>query len=137
MSDGNDLELHLIFEDGKWGFADEVGNIVIPCTWRDAGDFSEGLALVANDNLDYGYIDKTGKIVFPCQWDEVGSFCEGLAPVRSSKGYGYMDKNGEMVIPYNLDWIDACEFENGVAKIFKDAYKEYFIDKSGNIIDKK
>ena len=41
MSESNDLELHLIFEEGKWGYADEAGNVVIPCMWRDAGAFSE------------------------------------------------------------------------------------------------
>ena len=30
--------------NGKWGFIDKTGQVVIPCEWKGAGTFSEGLA---------------------------------------------------------------------------------------------
>ena len=53
MDNNEDLKLHSILDEnkGKFGFADEAGNVVIPCKWRDVGEFSEGLALVADDEM--------------------------------------------------------------------------------------
>jgi bifunctional DNA-binding transcriptional regulator/antitoxin component of YhaV-PrlF toxin-antitoxin module len=83
MNNNEDLKLHSILDEniGKFGFADEAGNVVIPCKWRDVGEFSEGLALVADDEMNYGYIDKTGKVVIPCKWADAWEFDNGLARV--------------------------------------------------------
>ena len=48
---------------GKWGFVDEAGCEVIPCQYKEAGDFHEGLAPVTMDDGAKGYVDKTGCVV--------------------------------------------------------------------------
>ena len=68
-----------------YGFIDKSGKVVIPCRWRVAWEFSEGLAHV-DENYRYGFIDKSGKVVISCQWESAGFFNEGLAPVKDSKG---------------------------------------------------
>lgn len=84
--------------NGKYGFKDESGRVVIPCQWVDAGGFSEGLAEVQDSNGKWGYIDKGGREVIPCQWADAGVFNEGLAEVQDSSGkYGYIDKSGKVV----------------------------------------
>ena len=59
-------ELRVVEENGKFGFADENGKIVIPCKFADAGNFIGNLALVAlhdiNDPLHF-YIDKDANVV--------------------------------------------------------------------------
>ena len=134
MNDLEDLELHIIEENGKYGYADEAGNNVIPCIWTDASSFSEGLAYVADDQDNYGYIDKTGNVVIPFIYLDAGFFEDGLAPVRSNKGYGYIDKNNNVVIPFNSNWYDAEEFEDGIAKVYDCNYNVSYIDKFGNVI---
>ena len=58
--------LNVVEENGKFGFADENGKIVIPCKFADAGNFIGNLALVAlhdiNDPLHF-YIDKDANVV--------------------------------------------------------------------------
>ena len=58
--------LNVVEENGKFGFADENGKIVIPCKFADAGNFIGNLALVAlydiNDSLHF-YIDKDANVV--------------------------------------------------------------------------
>ena len=47
--------------NGKYGYIDEDGKVVIPCKWKEAWSFDEGLAQVQDDNEKWGLIDKTGK----------------------------------------------------------------------------
>ena len=45
--------------DGKWGYSDDRGNIVIPTQFDEACPFSEGLARVTRDQKS-GYINPAG-----------------------------------------------------------------------------
>ena len=49
-------------EDGKWGFIDKTGAMVILPQFGYVSTFHEGLAAVAVGGK-WGYIDKTGKFV--------------------------------------------------------------------------
>ena len=49
-------------KDGKYGFVDKQGKLVIPLDYGNAGSFSEGLALVEK-NRKLGFIDKKGNVV--------------------------------------------------------------------------
>ena len=84
--------------NGKWGFIDKTGKVVIPCQWNVALSFSEGLAGVKDANGRYGFIDKTGKVVIPCQWKWADSFHEGLVLVQDDNGKWHkIDKTGKVV----------------------------------------
>ena len=50
-------------ENGKWGFIDKTGKLVIPCKWKWAYDFKNGRAKVKDERDREIYIDKTGKVV--------------------------------------------------------------------------
>ena len=80
-----------IRQNGKRGYIDKTGKIVINPEFDDGGSFSEGLAWVniggkLNEHGGvkggkYGYIDKTGNIVINPQFDVAGDFSDGLAIV--------------------------------------------------------
>ena len=119
--------------NGKYGFFDRNGSVVIPCQWEDASNFSEGLALVRKDKCKYGYIDKSGNVVIPCQWNNANSFRDGLACVKDNNGkYGYINKSGDVVIP--CQWKDADSFSEGLALVRNDNGYYGFIDKNGNVV---
>jgi hypothetical protein len=74
----------------RWGYVNQEGRVVIPTTFRAAGDFSEGLASVdiggegntgCERSTHYGYIDKTGVIVIQPRFANAGAFKNGRARV--------------------------------------------------------
>ena len=67
-------------QDGKWGFIDVKGKLIIPPNFEHADLFSEGLA-AAKINGKYGYVDASGKFVIEPQFNAAFPFHEGLARV--------------------------------------------------------
>jgi hypothetical protein len=78
----------------KCGFIDRNGNIIIDLIYKDAGNFSEGLAPVKTADNKWGYIDTTGKMLIEPRFKYVRDFSEGLAPVSIDWGYCFIDKTG-------------------------------------------
>ena len=52
--------------DGKWGFFDGAGDMVLPSIYEDAGHFEGALARVKFDASTEGYINRSGEVVY--QW---------------------------------------------------------------------
>jgi hypothetical protein len=49
--------------NGKWGYIDKTGKLVIPCQWNDSGNFKNGIGRVKDSDGFWHKIDKTGKII--------------------------------------------------------------------------
>ncbi|MEC4048296.1 WG repeat-containing protein [Flavobacterium sp. SUN046] len=99
--------LTTISKNGKYGYANLQGSIVIPMQF-DSGDyFSDGLALVKLNNKQF-FINTVGATVFvvPSKYHFVDSFSEGRARVSTNDHFGYIDKTGKLVIPmeYQMAW---------------------------------
>ena len=62
-----------VIQNGKWGYIDRTGKIVIPPLFDGTGGFSEGLANVKIGDK-WGFIDKTGRYVIKPQFDGAGIF---------------------------------------------------------------
>ena len=116
-------------KDGKWGFIDKNGKVVIEPQFDDAGDFSEGFAQVKKDGK-YGFIDKSGKVVIEPQFDNVEYFIEGFAQVEKDGKYGFIDKNGKVIEP---QFDEVGSFSEGFVCVEKDG-KWGFIDKNGKVV---
>ena len=101
---------------------------VVPCKYDWVQDFSEGLAMVRDENYKWGYIDKTGKEVVPCKYESAENFSEGLATVVLDDKYGYIDKTGKEVVPCKYDYVYS--FSEGLAAVVLDD-KYGYIDKTG------
>ena len=83
-----------IFKDsnGKYGFKNKSGEIVIPAKYQQANNFREGLARFRLDNK-WSFVDKTGKEVIPINYQSVSDFYDGLAMVILDNKWGFIDKN--------------------------------------------
>ena len=82
---------------GKWGFENKQGNVVIPCRWKYAYEFSDGLAYVEDFDNNHFYINTKGIVVVKCVFPWSDSFVEGLARVRNENmEYGFIDKTGAL-----------------------------------------
>jgi len=137
--------LFVVQKDGKSGFIDRTGKVVIPIQFDSANNFHEGLALVTMSGKK-AFIDTTGKTVFNAAYDIVNDFSEGLAAVNigqtripnigliSNPGeWGYIDTTGKLVMP--LRFTHAEDFSEGLAAI-TDGDRDHgaFIDHSGKTI---
>jgi hypothetical protein len=135
------VNLLVIYRNGKAGYADTNGKIVIPPRFDVAQrTFVEGLAIVGVDKK-YGFIDMKGKEIGSISFDEVEPFSEGLAAVKLNSIWGFIDKNGKMVIPPT--YTSADKFSEGLARVGlrkkesrsidnKDGFEEFgYIDKAG------
>jgi hypothetical protein len=138
MGDGNigttginqQLKLNVVEQNGKFGFKDASGKLVVPFVYDEAYDFYPDLCLVQR-NLKYGYIDKTGKEVIPLIYDNAYSnFEEGLTVVKINK-YGYIDQTGTQLTQFIYD--EASLFSEGLARVAING-KHGFIDKTGNLV---
>lgn len=140
----------MAFGDEGMGYIDTSGNLVIPCKYKRASEFSEGLASVSTTEKNKAYIDKKGNEVIKLKEDWVcGDFSEGLAtvlietdamisrvydPSDLEAQWGFIDKTGKLVIPTKFSYANA--FSDGVACVRDKEGKWFLIDKTGMQIGK-
>lgn len=123
------------YDDTKFGFIDETGQVVIAPQFEWARDFSEGLAAVRKNGNKWGFIDKTGKMVINNQFSAAGDFSEGLAVVVVNGKMGYIDKNGNSVV--EPEFVAAGEFSEGMAHVGERKGRNLifgYIDKKGQMV---
>jgi hypothetical protein len=121
-----------VMENGKTGFRDLDGNIVIKPIYDNAEMFSEGLSTVQIGNK-YGLIDETGKYVLALRdMEYLGSVHNGLASFRANDKYGFIDTAGQEKIKPQYDWVD--DFSEGLCVVRNDKGKHGFIDTAGKLV---
>ena len=106
-------DLAVVMRNGKYGYIDRKGKLVIPLRYDYAYSFSEGLARVYLHE-QCGFIDKSGFQVIPFKYDNAWDYTEGLAAVVLNDKYGYIDMQGNEVIPLQYDY--AYYFHNDTAR---------------------
>lgn len=102
--------LALVGRDGKYGYVDLDGNLVIPFYFEDAYQFSEGLASVQY-NGRWGYIDTHGDIFLPFIFDLASPYQWGRAEVFYNGDLRKVDRRGRCVKNCNgiIAWRDWTE----------------------------
>src|SRR6185369_10974528 len=135
-------QLRPIQQDGKWGYIDSSGKIVIKPQFLWAEEFSEGLASFQNEHGKHGYIDESGTVVIEPKYDSVTDFSEGLAAVSFDLGWGYIDKIGNWVLQPHF--AGARPFSDGLALVGVPLNgkltfppgpdRHVFIDKTGTVV---
>lgn len=139
--------------NGKYGFMNGKGKVVIQPQFEGVNDFSEGLAnIYVRGRFGTGYIDETGKVAITPAFDIGSDFSEGLAWVGfdpEKKPYklgpltlyttqcghcfnyniGFINKSGEMIT--EAVFARAEDFSEGLALVQTKAGKYGFIDKTG------
>lgn len=132
-----------IYENGRWGYADQSGKVVIAAQFDAARPFARGMARVglvdeelpeidASPNIKWGYIDERGRVLVELRYAVLRDFSEGLAvaavlgsgraerlPVvrgdRRNLRWGYVDTSGREVIP--MQFLSAEDFSEGLAAV--------------------
>jgi serine/threonine-protein kinase len=126
------IELKPFICGNDWGYKNEIGKVIIPPQFQDAGNFSDGLARVRL-GYHWGYINETGTKVIPPLFGWVGDFSEGLARVVVGSGkLVYINKEGECVSQYPFD--GGLDFSEGLAAVMIDK-KWGYVGKNGQGVD--
>lgn len=141
-------ELFRIFVDGKYGFINQIGEVVIEPKFESVGKFSEGLAPVYFYNLQAaekhstGFINEKGEFVIKPFSGSASEFADGVSiigfdvraiPDSFPKGrFGVIDKSGKIIIEPNFKRVFS--FKNGIAFAITNDGEQCFIDKTGKII---
>jgi len=137
--------LAAVERNGKFGFINTSGDVIIPFEFSIVSSFAEGLCYVVKDGID-GFIDKTGEMVITdCSVYSglvsfgdlpMPRFSEGLASVKSEQDdtWGFIDKTGNMVMTFNnYEYDYVGNFSEGLAIAWLNQ-KMGFIDKTGELI---
>lgn len=139
---GNDYEYMKVKRNGKWGFVNQKGNIIIDFiyteyrdryydqilnlntdslyaipkeTYRNVGFFHEGFAPILKESL-YGFINTKNEIVIEPRFVGVQYFSEGLAGATiDGILWGFINTKGEFVIKPQFYYVHA--FENGICGV--------------------
>ena len=113
-NEGDETDLLVVTgPDGKYGYIDTKGNVVIEPVYLGAKPFSDGLAAVKR-GFFWGYIDKTGKTVLDFQYDYAAQAVDGRMvvgksqrvngrpPVRVTTGeFALIDRSGNILLPFD------------------------------------
>lgn len=83
----------------KWGFINLFGIEVIATQFHYADEFSNGRAIVRNENDLHGAIDEQGNLVIDYQFPVLTNFEKGYAKFGDLKTWGLIDKAGSIVVP--------------------------------------
>lgn len=122
-----DLEVEEIydFHDGlarirvndKIGFIDKLGNVVVEPKYDSGLNFSDGLALVCNkdlENSDFynprkncGYIDTTGKEVIELKYEDGVDFVDGVSIVKKGIKAAFIDKTGKELTGFDYTFVSS------------------------------
>lgn len=136
--------------DEKYTFIDTTGNYVLitdcdtnnpdiyysqdinKClkTFKYAGDFSEGWAIVLSNNK-YNFIDVKGNYLCRDGYDDVKPFKDGIAPAKFNSKWGMVNSEGKWVI--EPKYVDLWHFNDGFARFYDGKYFG-FVDKSGKTV---
>ena len=117
-------------KNGKWGYIDLDGKLIIPAIYDKVESFKNGQVIVQLNNK-YGLIDLNGKSLIPCMYDEVKAFSEGLANVKINEKWGYIDINNNIII--KAQFKAAAPFHEGLAAVQLVSNKLGYINKNGKL----
>lgn len=124
--------LFWIRENGKYGYIDRTGKVVIAPQYENTMGFNEGLAATQSGGK-YGFIDTKGVWVIKPQYDFTYIFMDGTAMVKVGKQSAWIDKSGKQIIQPQDFEETAMGFSEGRLAVKKGG-KWGYIDKTGKMI---
>lgn len=127
--------------DTRYGYIDGTGMLVIEPRFVSAGDFTEGLAVVATlgqtrGETLWGAIDRFGNWVVGPQFKRMYPFSDGLAAaVKEGEGKvksGLVDIKGDFQVEFPPDWSVHSSLSEGLALV-RTLAGFVFVDRDGKV----
>jgi len=150
----------LVVQNGKYGYIDHAGKIIIQPRYIWADNFSHGLGTVyacahylsidtsgtlhpfrtalpgelegRREAGKVGFVDERGHFKIKPAFDDALPFSEGMAAVKIGEKWGFVDTEGKLVIDAKFE--NAYYFTEGVAIAELQGLDQVLIDKSGKVL---
>ena len=103
-------------QEGKWGYIDKTGKVIIDYKFGEADWFQENKAFVQDNWGEAGYfIDQSGQRIFDKTFDKVWAFKDGLCGVTINEKHGVIDSLGNWLVEPKYDWIHVFYHDGWIA----------------------
>ena len=131
-------------ENGKYGYMNVDGDLIVEPKFKEAYPFSDGVGLVnmavseGSAESYYGYIGTDGNYVIEPKYSNARNFNDGYAYVNHSKEgniEGFIDKQEKLVTPKDID--SSCfdgTFDEGLAYVRDETEGEEYIQPNGECV---
>ena len=131
VGERNGIKFFQVMRNGKTGFRNLDGKIVIEPIYDDAEMFSEGYSSV-EVNKKWGSINEKGKYIIVPKFEYLGGAHNNLLSFREGNEYGFVDTLGKEKINPQFDWVD--DFSEGLCVVRNSKGKHGYIDTAGKLI---
>lgn len=122
--------LRAVEKDGKWGYVDAEGTVVVPLELDWADDFAAERAVFMREG-SYGMLDSSGAVVVDPDFETIEWYASEAIAVASEGGYfGALDACGKTVIAFEYRWLGSLA--EGLLPAMKDD-KYGYLDTSGAV----
>lgn len=123
-------------ENGKWGFVNKKGEVVILPTLKlsEYIHFSNGKLFICGDNNKWGVIDAKGNQIIDYLYEKPSEFdVNNQAVVKcEDKGYAIIDNKGNYILPFQSKY--SITSDGDLYRIQSDQNKIGWMDKNGKVI---
>lgn len=132
--------LACVMLDGKLGFIDHEGNMVIDNAFEWSpyiGNycFHNGLCLMGGHNCGIGLIDEQGNWAVEPEYEFIDRLSNGCWKTRDSvRRYGLLDPNGKTLLPCEYAEIEM-DYENGCIRAITQGHVDQVFDFDGNLLN--
>ena len=111
-------------EKGKWGYVNDMGQVVINYKYDSADFFTDGRAKVGKDGK-FGFINSDGKEIIKMKYNTIDKINDNIYKVSAggsykdgallNEKYGFIDYSGNVILEPKYETITS--FKNGIASI--------------------
>lgn len=124
-------ELEEIEKDGKKGYVDKSGNVVIPCIYDFLYGFRNGLAK-GGLNGKSGVINDHGKVIIPFEYDDVDDHGNCFVLKKNGK-YGLASFSGKLLTSVDYDDYNSFMFKGKIILVKNSGVYEAYEDNGTKI----
>lgn len=116
--------------DGKYGYINKAGEVVIPPTYDSYSYFFAGISIQTKNGLK-GCIDTKGNVIIPFEYEDIQPSNMDYLSVQKGGKFGCINKDNEIVVDFiSTQPVQVYDFEKKhlIAVITNENKKEGFID---------
>ena len=125
-------ELLPVKKDGKWGYINESGEVIIPAAFDYALDFRDGFAVARIEDL-YGVINSNGQFVIEPGYEAIRPLFPGYFAVQKDLRWGLRSEQpGEIL---KMEWDKVDHISHDIVLLKKGSKQKLFKVSTRRMID--